>query len=51
MLEERIGKYETIATVVAVVIVGFYATGMYRNLLEIKKLHNEKTLKNGQKSS
>ena len=35
---ESIKKIGTIAGIVSVVIVGFYVTGLYRNILQIKKL-------------
>ena len=41
--KSKIGEYDTALTVVAVVFVAFYATGLYKNILEIKQLkQNEK---------
>ncbi len=39
----------TIGGVVAVIIVGFYATGIYRNYLQIKRLKENKILKEEEK--
>lgn len=44
--ESKIGKYDTALTIVAIVVIGFYATGFYKNILEIKQLKE-----NGKKSS
>lgn len=39
----KLGNYETILTVFGVVFIAYYSTGLYKNILEIKKLK-----KNGQ---
>lgn len=36
-------KIGTVAGLVSIVIVAFYATGLYRNYLQIKKLKKEDT--------
>jgi len=38
----KISKYKPLVTVIAIVFIGFYASGLYRNILEIKKLKKEK---------
>jgi hypothetical protein len=38
---KRLKNLGTVATVVTVVIIGFYATGMYRNYLEIKEIKKQ----------
>lgn len=35
---KNIQKYETLATIVTVVFIAYYATGLYRNILEIKAI-------------
>ena len=34
-------KLGTLAGVISVIIVGYYATGLYRNIIQIKKLNKE----------
>lgn len=41
--KSKIAEYDTALTVVSLVFVAFYATGLYKNILEIKKLKNEKS--------
>lgn len=35
---KKLKKITTVAGIVSIVIVGYYVTGLYRNLLQIRKL-------------
>jgi hypothetical protein len=42
MIEKsKIAKYSAVITVVSLIVVAYYVTGVYRNVLEIKKLKKE----------
>lgn len=38
---QKLKKLTTVAGVITLVVVGFYVTGFYRNILQIKKLKDE----------
>lgn len=38
---KKLKKLTTVAGIVTLIVVGFYVTGFYRNILQIKKLKEE----------